>query len=98
MWVKQYLNMGPNQPKWAFMIDEIFRMEQPKRAKEMYEMIAHWNPLIQEWKPKMKSLYITKRIQNSVRLARKRSIELKALEPSNEIRKEMPMWLHRKTS
>ena len=98
MWVKQYLNMGQNWPKWAFMIDKIFRIEQPKRARETYQMIAHWNPLTQDWKLKRKSQFITKRIQNSVQLARKHGIELKALEPENNTWKEMPMWLHQKTN
>jgi ribonuclease HI/exonuclease III len=98
MWVRQYLNMGPNRPKWAYMIDEIFRTERPKRAKETYEMIESWNPLTQLWRPKAKSAYIPKRVQNAMRLARKHQVELEALEPDNETKREMPVWLHRKAN
>ena len=53
MWVKQYLNMGPNRPKWAYMMDEIFRMEHPKAARETHRMIENWNPFTQGWSPKL---------------------------------------------
>ena len=98
MWVKQYLNMGPDRPKWAFMMDEIFRIERPKRAKETHQMIESWNPLIQDWKPKARSASIPKRIHNAMRLAKKYGVELKALEPTDETRREMPVWLHRKAN
>lgn len=98
MWVKQYLNMGPSRPKWAFMMDEIFRMERPKRTKETHEMIKNWNPFTQDWSPKAHSTNIPKRIQTAVRLARKHGVELEALNPTNETRREMPVWLHRKAN
>ena len=98
MWIKQYLNMGSSRPKWAFMMDEIFRMERPKQAKETHQMIENWNPLTQNWKPKARSANIPKRIQGAMRLARKHGVELEALEPTDETRREMPVWLHRKAS
>ena len=45
MWVKHYLNMGPERPKWTYMVDEISKMERPKKTKETHEMIEAWNPL-----------------------------------------------------
>jgi len=98
MWVKQYLSMGPDRPKWAFMMDEIFRMERPKRAKETHQMIESWNPLTQDWKPKARSANIPRRIRNALRLAKKHGVELEALEPTDETKREMPVWLHRKAS
>lgn len=78
MWIKQYLNMGPNRPKWAYMVDKIFQMERPKSAKETHQMIERWNPLTQDWKPKLRSTNIPRRVQNTLRLARKCGVELKA--------------------
>ena len=98
MWVKQYLNMGPERPKWAYMVDEIFRIERPKRAKETYEMIEAWNPLTQDWKPKARSAAIPRRIQNAMRLAKKHKVDLEAMDLKNETKLEMPVWLHRKAS
>ena len=98
MWVKQYLNMGPDRPKWAFMADEIFRIERPKSARETHQMIENWNPLTQSWNPKTKSINIPKRVQNAMRLAKKHGVELEALEPSDETRCGMPVWLHRKAN
>ena len=98
MWIRQYLNMGPDRPKWAYMMDEIFRMERPKRARETYQMIESWNPLIQDWKPKARSQSVPRRVQNALRPARKHGVELGALGLSNETRREMPVWLHRKAS
>ena len=98
MWIKQYLNMGPNRPKWAYMVDEIFRMERPKSAKETHQMIERWNPLTQDWKPKSRSTNIPRRVQNALRLARKCGVELEVREPSEETKREMPVWLHRKAS
>ena len=84
MWVKQYLNMGPSQPKWTYMMDEILRMERPKTAKETHDMIKNWNPLTQRWNPKVRSANIPERMHNALRLSRKYGIELKALEPNKE--------------
>jgi len=98
MWVKQYLNMGPDRPKWAFLMDEIFRMERPKQAKEPHEIIHNWNPFTQDWKPKEKSAAIPQRIQKAMRLAKKHGVELEALEPSDETKDNMPVWLHRKAN
>ena len=98
MWVKQYLNMGVNRPKWAFLMDEIFRMERPKHAKETYQMIASWNPLTQFWRPKVRSTNIPKRVQKALALARTHKVELETLVPTEETRREMPVWLHRKAS
>ena len=98
MWIKQYLHMGPGRPKWAFMVDEIFRMERPKRAKETHQMIENWNPLTQNWKPKEKSVNIPKRTQRALRLARKHGVELETVEPTEETKREMPVWLHRKAN
>ena len=98
MWVKQYLKMGADRPKWAYMMDEIFRGERPKGAKEPHQAIANWNPLTQGWKPRARSGNIPKRIQNALRLAEKHGVELEALRPSEETKGEMPVWLHRKAN
>ena len=98
MWIKQYLNMGPDRPKWAFLRDEIFRMERPKQAKEPQEIISNWNPFTQDWRPNERSTKIPKRIQRAMRLAKKHGVELEALEPSNKTKEDMPVWLHRKAS
>ena len=96
MWVKQYLNMGPNCPKWTYMMDEILRIERPKKAKETYQMIEKWNPLIQRWHPNTRSTNILKRVHNALRLSKKYKVELKALELNNDTWCNMPVWLHRK--
>ena len=96
MWVKQYLNMGQNRPKWTYMMDEILRMERPKKARETYKMIESWNPLTQGWNPKTRSINIPKRVHKALPLSRKYGVELEALDPSDETRREMPVWLHRK--
>ena len=98
MWVKQYLHMGPARPKWAYLIDEIFRIERPKQAKEPNDIINEWNPFTQDWKPKERATTIAKRIHKAMRLAKKHGIELEALEPSNETKENMPVWLHRKAN
>jgi len=98
MWVKQYLNMGKERPKWAYMMDEIFRNERPKRAKETPQEIGKWNPLIQNWKPKLNAAGIPKRVHRALKWAKKHNVEIEALEPNEETKREMPVWLHRKTS
>jgi hypothetical protein len=97
-WVKQYMNMGPDRPKWAYMMDEIFRTERPKKAKETHQMVGSWNPLTQDWKPKANSNYIPKRVQNAMRLAGTHAVDLEALEPNEETKRELPVWLHRKAN
>ena len=43
MWVKQYLNMGKEQPKWVCIVDEILQSRRPKQAKETHPEIENWN-------------------------------------------------------
>ena len=68
------------------MMDEILRMERPKTAKEMHDMIKNWNPLTQRWNPKVRSANIMERTHNALCLSRKYGIELEALEPNEETR------------
>ena len=98
MWVKDYLRMGKDRPKWAYMMDEIFRSVRPKGAKETPEEIANWNPFTQEWQPKMRDKHIPKRIQQALSLAKKHGVMLETPKPNNETRLNMPVWLHRKAS
>ena len=98
MWVKNYLKMGKDRPKWAYMMDEILRSSRPSRAKETPEEIANWNPFTQDWRPKTKDKHIPKRIQQALALARKHGVALEAPNPTNETRLEMPVWLHRKAN
>ena len=94
----QYLNMGPDQPKWAYMMDGIFQMECPKAVREMHHMIENWNPLTQGWSPKVRTVNIPERVHSALCLSRKHGVELEMLEPSDETQLEMPVWLHRKAS
>jgi len=98
MWIKQYLNMGKERPKWAYMVDEILRNNRPKRARETPQEIENWNPLTQSWKSKSNTTEVPKRVRQALKWANKHSVELEALEPDEETRREMPVWLHRKTS
>ena len=98
MWVKDYLRMGENRPKWAYMIDEIFRSTRPKGAKETPEEITDWNPFTQDWYPKLRDKHIPKRIQQAMSLAKRHGVTLESPKPDNETRLNMPIWLHRKAS
>ena len=98
MWIKQYLNMGPDRPKWAYMMDEIFRMQRPKKAKESPEAIQGWNPLTQNWKPKRRTENIPARVQKALRLAEKYGVSLEAPNPTEETKRELPVWLHKKAN
>ena len=60
-------------------------------------MIENWNPFTQKWNPNTRSTNIPKRVHNALHLSKKYGVELEALEPNNETRSEMPVWLHRKT-
>ena len=98
MWIKDYLRMGKDRPKWAFLADEIFRVERPKRAKETFEEIAKWNPFTQNWHPKTNAKSIPVRVQKAMKLAEKHGVRLEASRPDQETRGELPIWLHWKTS
>ena len=98
MWIKDYLRMGKDRPKWAYMMDEIFRSIRPKGAKEKPEEIADWNPFTQDWQPKLRDKHIPKRVQQALSLARKHGVTLETPKPDNETRLNMPIWLHRKVS
>jgi len=98
MWIRDYLRMGKTRPKWAFLADEIFRLERPKRAKETPEEIVKWNPFTQDWRPKERAKHIPERIQSAMKSASKHGVGLEAAKPSHETKVGLPIWLHRKTN
>jgi ribonuclease HI len=98
MWVKDYLRMNTNRPKWAYMADEIFRMKRPKRAKSAPEEVANWNPFTQDWQPSSRSRNVPERVKKAMRLAVRHGAQLEAVKPNLETRMELPIWLHRKTN
>lgn len=73
--------MGNNRPKWAFLADEIFRLERPKQAKETHEEIAMWNPFTQDWRPKLRAKHVPERVQKALELAGKHGVVLEAAKP-----------------
>jgi len=98
MWIREYLRMGENRPKWAYLTDEILRHERPKRAKETLEEIAKWNPFTQDWRPKNKAKHIPEKVQKAIKLAHKHRVEPEASRPDHDARANMPIWLHRKSN
>jgi ribonuclease HI len=90
MWVKDYLRMGNNRPKWAFLMDEIFRMERPKQPKYAPGEIANWNPFLQDWRPNTRSKNLPDRVKKAMKLAEKHGVKLEAVNPDQGVRTGLP--------
>ncbi|KAJ7726422.1 hypothetical protein B0H14DRAFT_2171849, partial [Mycena olivaceomarginata] len=95
MWLKSYLDLGPDRALWAYTADATFAARAPKSQKGVHKSVR-LNPLTQSWKtssgpttdikPELKSLLDT---------AKTFQVRPEGLAFSRKILRKMPMWYHR---
>ncbi|KAJ7145421.1 hypothetical protein C8R43DRAFT_837007, partial [Mycena crocata] len=50
MWLKKYLNIGPDCAIWGYVVDAIFAVRTPDNQKGV-DKTVRVNPFLQSWKP-----------------------------------------------
>jgi hypothetical protein len=94
MWLKAYLNLGPDRALWGHVTDATFATKVPQSENKEYEKVRI-NPFLQSWKtscgpksdikPELKSLLNT---------AKTFQVRPEGIAFSREILRKMPIWFH----
>nr|GAT44891.1 predicted protein [Mycena chlorophos] len=96
MWLKEYLNFGPERPTWAYFADEIFALKAPKETLEHVDRRVRINPLLQSWKTaRGVNIKIGQDLRSIIDTAQDYGLQLGGITLSKEAMREMPIWYHR---
>jgi ribonuclease HI len=95
MWLKSYLNLGPNRPDWAYAADSIIALNPPANQRNINQNVKI-NPFLQSWNTQVSKL--PSDLQILFKIGRKYGIRLEGRMFSQEILREMPVWFHIESS
>ncbi len=91
MWLRAYLDFGPNRPLWAYLADDLLATHVTKDVRPRQSQLR-LNPFLQRWKPRARGL--PSALTGMMSVARKYGARLEGLAFSNKILRAMPMWDH----
>ncbi|KAJ7798981.1 hypothetical protein B0H14DRAFT_2234241, partial [Mycena olivaceomarginata] len=95
MWLKSYLDLGPNRALWAYVQDANFAARVPN-SEQGVDISVRMNPLTQSWKtscgPKTNIKLEGKSLLDT---AKTFQVRPEGIAFSREILRKMPIWYHR---
>lgn len=95
MWLKSYLNLGPDRALWAFVADATMAAKTPISENNVNEKVR-MNPLLQSWKTSTgNGKNISPDIRNLISTSETLKVRPEGLAFSREILRQMPIWYHR---
>jgi len=101
-WVQAYLKMGEERPTWAYLADEIFANDVPGELKQLEgNPHARVNQFLQTWQSRKNrkrgldpsdedAQGIPRDLREMIKVARKYGVRLEAINPTKEVREELP--------
>jgi ribonuclease HI len=92
MWLKSYLEFGPNRPLWAQVADAIMAKLTPQRESRINITLKN-NVFLQNWKT-LNSKKSPKMIRKLIQTAKKYNVHLEGHSFETNISRNMPIWLH----
>jgi hypothetical protein len=95
MWLKEYLNLGPDRALWGYIGDAIFAAKVPNSEKNVDPKVRI-NPFTQSWKTACgKKIKIKPEMKALLDTATTFQVRPEGLAFSREILRQMPIWYHR---
>ncbi|TBU61898.1 hypothetical protein BD310DRAFT_776819, partial [Dichomitus squalens] len=91
MWLKAFLNFGPERPAWAFFAEDIMRRHVPLTCR-VRDIKTRCNPLLQAWSPNLRAL--PPAVKSLLVSAKKYGVRMEGLAIDRDILRELPMWHH----
>jgi hypothetical protein len=97
MRLKSYLNLDPEtRAQWAYVADDQIKRYNVKSSN--VDELSYANTYLQTWSPSLRKLPGQKHLPNAlremIRVANKYGVAFDTLNPSEELRKLLPMWHH----
>lgn len=94
MWLKVYLNLGPDRALWGCVTDATFAVKVPQSENKEYEKVRI-NPLLQSWKTSCGSKSDVKpELKSLLNTAKAFQVRPEGIAFSREILRKMPSWFH----
>ncbi|KIY73935.1 hypothetical protein CYLTODRAFT_472864, partial [Cylindrobasidium torrendii FP15055 ss-10] len=88
MWLKSYLNFGPDRPTWAYFADKL--IQDKATATIQVEESMQMNIFLQSWNASK----IPAGLVGMMNAARDFGLRLEAIAVTRETIREMPIWMH----
>lgn len=94
MWLKSYLNFGPDRPLWALVADALMALNVPV-SKDKVDPLIKLSPFLQSWKTRSSSKgEICRDITSLFRTAKEFNVRLENIALERDIILSMPLWYH----
>ncbi|KAA1470582.1 hypothetical protein DENSPDRAFT_774884, partial [Dentipellis sp. KUC8613] len=92
-WLRSYLDLTPQRPKWAFITDILINLVTPNTVNDL----ATLNTFLQTWSPPLtgkNSKVLSRDILDMLKTARKYNTSFAALKLTRSLQLQMPAWYH----
>jgi hypothetical protein len=92
-WIKEYLDISPSRPTWAFATDAIINTLQPdgiKNDTDINSFLSTWDPPITGVRAKR----IPRNIINLLKTAKTHNVSFAPIKLSKELKTQLPAWWH----
>lgn len=90
-WLKSYLDLSANRPRWAYIADRIMAFHAPN-TDQCVDPALRINMFIQRWGTSSQKL--PPDLKRMVDVSKKYGLEVDMLAPSRSIARRMPIWYH----
>lgn len=94
MWLKSYLDFGPDRPLWALVVDVLMVLNVSVSEEKVDPRIKP-SPFLQSWKTRSSNRgEICQDMTSLFRTVKKFNVRLENIELEKDITLSMPLWLH----
>ncbi|TRM55263.1 hypothetical protein BD626DRAFT_380426, partial [Schizophyllum amplum] len=91
-WLKSYLTLGPDRPRWAYVVDALIARNISKSGPNAPDE-TRVNVLLQTWNANLyQQTSLPPEISHMFRVGKKYGIHLSTPEPSAALKDTMPIW------
>lgn len=93
VWLREYLNLTPTRPTWAYVADALFGRAVAASARSV-EDDAKENTFLQSWKVSLRSTGLPEDLKRMIRAATKYGVRVDSPNPAAKLKRAMPVWYH----
>ncbi|KAH9859091.1 hypothetical protein C2E23DRAFT_910558, partial [Lenzites betulinus] len=94
MWLKSYLDMSPDRPRWAFIADALIERSVVAAARRT-EDSARQNYFLQTWEVNTSTnAGMPRDLARMIRTAKKYGVIVDVPNPAENLKKQLPIWYH----
>ncbi|KAF9536237.1 hypothetical protein CPC08DRAFT_652222, partial [Agrocybe pediades] len=91
MWLKKYLNFGPDRPLWAQVTDAILAEKIPHAERTVPRSIRV-NIYLQSWQTYQSARKVPRSARQILQTAKKYGLRLESFAIANEVLESLPIW------